>query len=357
MTRQKWCIVQRKKIVELMEDIASMPTEYFEAKPMRSVWLDEIAKAVIPSTTDQKVIERLEGLNIPYEVYEAGNEDARTRALAEAEEVRFSINVDNSDYGYETLKKKEDIHLKSVEDLGLKAFEYSSDLKVADVLKTARENIATYNRKMGRGDTDNVLYNKDLGRNVYIGRDGLKHGFSRMDGGHANAIASIPVYFEDAIVFNETEGKRKDADKAYVLFGAYNDGDSTKIVRMVLSHYKDGVQIDDIKESLYAISAKKEKAAAHLAAPIQSKSSFRRTFSDLTITQLMYAVKANYPNELSEDVASHLEYKRGKSDIEGLRYSLDVDDTFWDILLNDSPKMVHRSTSAQITRPLSSHKS
>lgn len=320
-----------KKIVELMEDIASMPTEYFEAKPMRSVWFDEIAKAVVPSTTDQKVIERLEGLNIPYEVYEAGNEDDRTRALAETESARFSINVDDSDYSYETLKRKENIHLNTVEELGLKAFEYSSDLKTTDLLKTARENIAAYNKKTGRGNYNNRLYNADLGRYVEIGRDGLKHGFAKMSEEHANAVVALPAYFENAIVFNEAAGARKEADKAYVLFGAYKDGNDAKIVRIVLNHYENGLQISELNESVYAIGAKKEKVAAHLAAPIRSKDSFRSTFSDLTITQLMYAVKENYPNELSKDVARHLEYKRGKSDIEGLRYSLDVDDTFWDI--------------------------
>lgn len=141
-----------KKIVELMEDIASMPTEYFEAKPMRSVWFDEIAKAVIPSTTDQKVIERLEGLNIPYEVYEAGNEDARTRALAEAEDARFSIavtedgheyvnvDVDQAQFAGKSIEQKRALAKKAIMDKFAKQIVgYKEDAPVVGTLKTAKE--------------------------------------------------------------------------------------------------------------------------------------------------------------------------------------------------------------------------
>lgn len=80
-------------VIELVRDIANMPTEYFEAKPMRAVGIDEIRQAIIPEGKYGGLKERLESAGVPVIEYEAGNEDARKAALnSEAtKEVRFSI--------------------------------------------------------------------------------------------------------------------------------------------------------------------------------------------------------------------------------------------------------------------------
>lgn len=64
---------------------------------------------------------------------------------------------------------------------------------------------------------------------------------------------------------NEIDGNRKNADFAYILFGAYTDGDEVRIARVIVNHYNDGVpsrhgyrlSIDDV---VYGASIKKKRA-------------------------------------------------------------------------------------------------
>ena len=252
-----------------------------------------------------------------------------------SDDVRYSLNVKESDYSYETMRKHGDIPLYDYSDFGIKGLVYSKELKAGDISRVTRDNIKKYNEKMGNNLGSNKLYNRNLGANVLIDSESLKHGSRHITQGVADAKTALPLYFENAIVFNEADGMRKGADKSYILFGAYRDGESVRIARATVNHYNDGYHIEDVDDVLYASVTKKEEVAAHMAAPSGNKTPRGTTPSKLTITQLMYAVKENYPNEMSEDVANHLEYKRGKSDIEGLRFSLEVDD-FFDIFGGDN---------------------
>ena len=245
-----------------------------------------------------------------------------------SDDVRYSLNVKESDYSYETMRKHGDIPLYDYSDFGIKSLVYSKELKAGDISRVTRDNIKKYNEKMGNNLGNNKLHNRNLGANVLIDSESLKHGSRHITQGVADAKTALPLYFENAIVFNEADGMRKGADKSYILFGAYRDGGSVRIARATVNHYKDGYHIEDVDDVLYASVTKKEEVAAHMAAPSGNKTPRGTTPSKLTITRLMYAVKENYPNEMSEDVANHLEYKRGKSDIEGLRFSLEVDDFF-----------------------------
>lgn len=81
-----------KRISNLMSDLSEMVTGYFEAKPKRAVYLDEILKVVCPST-EGDLVEVLKQNNIPYETYEEGNEEARKGAVNSTENARFSKKV------------------------------------------------------------------------------------------------------------------------------------------------------------------------------------------------------------------------------------------------------------------------
>ena len=77
-------------LIELVNDIRNMPVNYFEAKPMRAVGFDEVACAVIPDNTSEKVRAELSKRNIPMKEYKAGDEDARVDAVNSVEGVQFS---------------------------------------------------------------------------------------------------------------------------------------------------------------------------------------------------------------------------------------------------------------------------
>lgn len=79
-------------ILILVNDISDMPTGYFEAKPGRAVYADEIAAAIVPEsiTDEQKKI--LDENGVRYITYKTGDESARQQAISSLEDVKFSLN-------------------------------------------------------------------------------------------------------------------------------------------------------------------------------------------------------------------------------------------------------------------------
>lgn len=91
-------------IVDLVRDIASMPTEYFEAKPMRAVDLSEIVKAVIPSNVSDELKTSLDEHDIEFIEYEAENDEDRiekVNRVSQEKDIRFSVRDDIEDRGKE----------------------------------------------------------------------------------------------------------------------------------------------------------------------------------------------------------------------------------------------------------------
>ena len=84
---------------ELVEDIQSMPTEYFEAKPQRAVGFDEVVSVIVPDNASDELFAALEENDIEYAMYEAGNEQNRTdvvNAQAVQNDVKFSLKDDTN---------------------------------------------------------------------------------------------------------------------------------------------------------------------------------------------------------------------------------------------------------------------
>ena len=78
-------------IISLVNDIANMPTGYFEAKPQRAVGFDEVAVFVIPYDADVKLKQEL--LNRGYSIaeYDPKVEGDRQRVMNQFEEYKFSL--------------------------------------------------------------------------------------------------------------------------------------------------------------------------------------------------------------------------------------------------------------------------
>ena len=79
-------------LIDLVDDIRSMPTGYFEAKPQRAVGFDEVAAFVIPKDTDIKLKQEL--LNRGYNIaeYDPNVEGDRQRVLNGFEDLKFSLS-------------------------------------------------------------------------------------------------------------------------------------------------------------------------------------------------------------------------------------------------------------------------
>ena len=80
-------------IIDLVNDISNMPTEYFEAKPRRAVGLDEIRAILIPSNASEDLKTALSGYNTVE--YKAGNAEDRISKLNSLSDLKFSLAVDS----------------------------------------------------------------------------------------------------------------------------------------------------------------------------------------------------------------------------------------------------------------------
>ncbi len=79
-------------LIELVNDIRSMPTGYFEAKPQRAVGFEEVGVFVIPYDADVKLKQEL--LNRGYSIaeYDPKVEGDRQRVVNQFEEYKFSLS-------------------------------------------------------------------------------------------------------------------------------------------------------------------------------------------------------------------------------------------------------------------------
>ncbi len=77
----------------LVNDIRQLPTEYFEAKPQRAVYFNEVYKAVIPDNSSEKLKTELNKAGIDYAEYKTGDEQNRIDVLNSLGNVRFSKNT------------------------------------------------------------------------------------------------------------------------------------------------------------------------------------------------------------------------------------------------------------------------
>ena len=84
-----------KQISDLFDMASKLPTKYFEAKPERAVYLDEIAKVILPDNVDNELLKSLDKNEIPYEIYKTGDEDQRKELLNSDDSVRFSTKRDS----------------------------------------------------------------------------------------------------------------------------------------------------------------------------------------------------------------------------------------------------------------------
>lgn len=72
------------EIADIVKDIQQMSARYFEAKPHRAVGFDEIKFAVVPDNTDSGLLNQLQNMKIPVEIYEKGNNEQRKQILNES---------------------------------------------------------------------------------------------------------------------------------------------------------------------------------------------------------------------------------------------------------------------------------
>ena len=217
-------------------------------------------------------------------------------------------------YSYNTLVSKPDMVVTTV----------SSNIPKnrADVVYQAKQNAA----KVGAIDpkTGSVsVHVDDVGTDVLLGTEGLKHGLRRTKDAQndANYIVTLKAgeIIKNSIKINETNPKKQNATGSYVLIGAAtNTSGDLYIVRSVVNQFKNELAAMDV---LYAINAKKELAATK--SPRSMAKPLSETSSTISIAELLDLVNQYFPDVLPEDVLKHYGYDaRPEGDLgDGMLYS------------------------------------
>lgn len=83
-----------RRIQEVYQAAAALPTEYFEAKPQRAVSFDEVKVAIVPDNINAELEQRLEAAGVPVQKYRAGDEEQRLQILNSDKSWQFSERDD-----------------------------------------------------------------------------------------------------------------------------------------------------------------------------------------------------------------------------------------------------------------------
>lgn len=200
-------------IVDLVRDIASMPTEYFEAKPMRAVDLSEIVKAVIPSNVSDELKTSLNEHDIEFIEYEAENNEDRiekVNSVSQEKDIRFSIK-EEADISYESLVAKPDMKIVEMSGKNIK------QKTRKNIVDEARENVKIH------GKTDDLgrltIKNKDTNNDIVIGAPAIRHGLTRDYETNAMIALHLGEYLNNAIKVNEIESRGINSAGGYILLG------------------------------------------------------------------------------------------------------------------------------------------
>lgn len=103
------------KALQLYDDIANMPTTFFEAKPQWAVGFDEVLAAIVPSNTSQVILDELHQRGVNTISYEAGNSEDRLAKLNSVENAKFSIKGSERQADLVQLQNENDLLRQQVE--------------------------------------------------------------------------------------------------------------------------------------------------------------------------------------------------------------------------------------------------
>ena len=139
-----------KEIAGIINAVREMPVNMFEAKPERVVGYDEVAAAVIPTTSSEKVVDQLQSRGIEVVRYDPNVEGSRKEAVNTLKDVRFQL--DDMDEATENRIEALIYANKSLQeayDLLEQQFKLTSKdaVRLEDIRKVSKEFLKKYNSK------------------------------------------------------------------------------------------------------------------------------------------------------------------------------------------------------------------
>lgn len=163
------------KVVDDVNSLKTLPTDYFEAKPQRAVGLDEIQQVVIPNDVNSEFKKQLQDKGIPYTEYDKTIDGDKQRVINQFDDLKFSLSQQGEDLEQQyqdlypiknkvttrlsDLKKKE-VELPTEEENALKTAE--NEQKQGE--KPTRREVIDRNRQLAREQLGDITNIKDKKR-------------------------------------------------------------------------------------------------------------------------------------------------------------------------------------------------
>ena len=235
--------------------------------------------------------------------------------LESMEDAKFSVDdmveVEGQRYSYENLIRKPPMRITIVEDRIIPTKGKKLDMK--PIVQSAKEKANIISRDEF---TQNYIDIPDIGGNVLLKTDGLKHGLTgnKTNGSTmstAEVTGDIAEILHNSIAINELRPRNESEGMgSYVLIGyGRKAGGQEYLVRSQVQYHGDNKSISqdiEIYNVLYSAKAKKiapQVMSSHTGNPAASHSNSRGT--EISIAELLEIVKDNYPEFLSRNTLEH----------------------------------------------------
>lgn len=214
-----------KELADLVTEMKNAPTGYFEAKPRRTVRIDEVATIVVPDNMPQDLREQLESLGAELVEYKAGDEESRKEKInsGELEHLKFSVRETNEAV-QEELKQTADAFEKVRYTHRITAAE--ADTLAGRILKEANsvydrtqlaEEIAQIYSYVENAETVNMDHVDDM-QTALMAR--VMDKSKVLNEEHEQTVEPIREYLKGTRI-RLTESQRKEAASISGSYGAY----------------------------------------------------------------------------------------------------------------------------------------
>ena len=235
-------------------------------------------------------------------------------------EATDTTRLSEADFSYETLIKKPDMVVYTLNELSDKEYQEDLSKNTRDFAKDIIEEVKQEN------DGKPEIYNKDTGKSIQITVESIKHSIGReLQKNYALICHNMTKILENAVAVNELNGRQPKSNYSTLLIGAYNTKDAFTTVRFNVNNR---TWKADSFEILYSIAKNdiKKEGPVNMTPGLQAQvpDSGSPSFK-ISIAELLDIVKnaEDIAAVVSKDVADTLGIKRKfvKGLSEDLRYS------------------------------------
>ncbi len=270
-----------KRMQQLYKDAAAIPTEYFEAKPMRSVGFDEVIAAVVPDSINADVKAKLEASGVKEVItYPAGDDEARIDAINTLDAVKFSVDEDITadditaiqsigkrsvnDFTSEDIQKTESFARRYFKEIGTKSPFFRAWFGDWRAYDTSKIVVVTE-----KGATRGVHKNTDTGWDIQV--SGKVFNETKMHQQANNVNARPYLDYIDGIVKNSIlldsytvpseKTKSENSAMMHSMYALADMGNGIELVKLYVEELRDVNTDGTIKRSyqLQNISSKKNQ--------------------------------------------------------------------------------------------------